>query len=482
MSSTAKVARVHEAGGPEVPLGENLPVALALNEELAGPVVTAAPVKLCDRISSIDVLRGVALLGILVLNIEEFGGVEAFHDIPVGGPIDNFAGPHAQMNLILLFIKWMFFEGKMRGIFSMLFGAGVILLTSRGERRGNEDVADIYIRRNLLLMLFGILHDCFIWSGYILFDYGFEALLFLYPFRKLKAKTLLWIGTLLSLTVATIGMVLFQGAGRDLQFSRDAAKIRAQQSLGRPVTRQQKQILDQWQARIDSEAITPAGIKQEVAEAELPYFSDVLNRAQKEFQGGFYVLHIDLMVDMVSTMLIGMGLMKIGFFSAELPVSTYVWSALIGFGISLPLTAIGVVRVYASHFYFLDVEKWLFLPYYIERESGSLAICAVVLLSVKAGICTAPQRWLAAVGRTAFSNYVLTSIICQTIFLWGPWKLFGKLAYYQEMYVVFGVWTFNLLASSLWLRSFGFGPLEWVWRSLTYGTIQQMRASKHQTV
>jgi len=87
-------------------------VTLAPNEELAGSVNTAAPVKLRDRISSIDVLRGVALLGILVLNIEDFGGIEAFHDVPVGGPIDNFVGPNARINLILLFIKWMFFEGR----------------------------------------------------------------------------------------------------------------------------------------------------------------------------------------------------------------------------------------------------------------------------------------------------------------------------------------------------------------------------------
>jgi len=372
----------------------------------------------------------------------------------------------------------MFFEGKMRGIFSMLFGAGVILLTSRGERRGNHDVADTYIRRNLFLMCFGVLHDCFIWSGYILFDYGFEALLFLYPFRKLKARTLLWTGTLLSLTFATIGMALFQGAGRDLQLSSEAEKIRTQQGLGQAATPEQLEVLNQWKARVDSQTITSAVIKKEVADAKLPYFASVLSRAQNEFQTGFYVIHIDLMVDMVSAMLIGMGLMKIGFFSAELPMSTYVLCALIGFGISLPLTALGVFKAYASHFYFLDVEKWLFLPYYVGRESGSIAICAVVLLIVKSGLFKTAQEWLAAVGRTAFSNYVLTSIICQIIFVWGPWKLFGELAYYQQIYVVFRVWTFNLIASSLWLRTFAFGPLEWIWRSLTYGAIQSVWANR----
>jgi uncharacterized protein len=98
-----------------------------------------------------------------------------------------------------------------------------------------------------------------------------------------------------------------------------------------------------------------------------------------------------------------------------------------------------------------------------------------MMLIIKRGLFATPQRLLAAVGRTAFSNYILTSIICQTIFVWGPWKLFGKLEYYQLMYVVFGVWSVNLILSSLWLRKFAFGPLEFAWRSLTYGTMQPMR-------
>ena len=159
-----------------------------LNEELAGPASTIAPVFRFERVSNIDVLRGIALLGILVLNIDDFGNPGPVHDVPIGTPIDNFAGPHVYLNLALLMIKWMFFEGKMRGLFSMLFGAGVILLTSRAERRGSTNIADIYTRRNLLLLCFGVIHACFIWGGDILFDYGFQALLFLYPARKLKRE------------------------------------------------------------------------------------------------------------------------------------------------------------------------------------------------------------------------------------------------------------------------------------------------------
>lgn len=97
------------------------------------------------------------------------------------------------------------------------------------------------------------------------------------------------------------------------------------------------------------------------------------------------------------------------------------------------------------------------------------------MLIVKRGILLELQRPRAAVGRTALSNYLLTSILCQTIFIWGPWKLFGKLEYYQLMCVVFGVWAFNLIASSLWLWKFLYGPFEWAWRSLTYAKVQPFR-------
>lgn len=75
----------------------------------------------------------------------------------------------------------------------------------------------------------------------------------------------------------------------------------------------------------------------------------------------------------------------------------------------------------------------------------------------------------------ALSNYLLTTVLCQFLFIWSPWKLYGKLEYYQLLYVVAGVWSINLVASPLWLRVFRFGPMEWCWRSLTYWKLQPMR-------
>jgi uncharacterized protein len=97
-----------------------------------------------------------------------------------------------------------------------------------------------------------------------------------------------------------------------------------------------------------------------------------------------------------------------------------------------------------------------------------------VLIVIKSGALRFITKRLAAVGQMALTNYLSTSVILQFVFLWGPWKLFGQLEYYQLYYVVLAVWLFNLIFSSIWLRYFNFGPMEWLWRSLTYWKRQPM--------
>src|SRR5215475_15645820 len=165
---------------------------LAVDSPLAEPVAEnslhapAGPLALGERISSLDVLRGFALLGILVMNIGDYALPEGFDYNP------TILGPLGRSSLLLWAGRFILFEGKMRALFSMLFGAGVILLTSRLEKRGDAAIAgDIFTRRNMWLTLFGVLHAYFLWWGDIVYFYGMTALLFLYPCRKLKARTLL---------------------------------------------------------------------------------------------------------------------------------------------------------------------------------------------------------------------------------------------------------------------------------------------------
>ena len=144
------------------------------------------PVAGVERIGSLDVLRGVALLGILLMNITGFGlEFWAYVDPTVQGGSEGY-------NLYVWIMNNLFFEGTMRAMFSMLFGVGMVLMTSRMvDKGGGIEVADIYYRRTIWLLIFGVIHGYLIlWTGDILFAYGLFGL-FLFPFRNTSPKKLI---------------------------------------------------------------------------------------------------------------------------------------------------------------------------------------------------------------------------------------------------------------------------------------------------
>jgi uncharacterized protein len=148
------------------------------------------PTKKAERISSLDILRGIALLGILPMNIVAMGLYsQAYIDPTVSGGAEG-------LNLWAYILNAFLFDGKMRGIFSILFGAGVILLTSRAEKAGRGgEIADIYYRRIIWLLLFGVAHAFLLWGGDILCLYALMGLL-LFPLRKLQPKPLIALAVL----------------------------------------------------------------------------------------------------------------------------------------------------------------------------------------------------------------------------------------------------------------------------------------------
>jgi uncharacterized protein len=178
--------------------------------------------------------------------------------------------------------------------------------------------------------------------------------------------------------------------------------------------------------------------------------------------GSFWVL------EWLGAMITGMGLYKSKFLINKRPVREYVRLAFAGYAIALPLVLVGLWNVYKAGLTDAAFARWMAIPYTTEVMAGTLANASILLLIVRSGRLRGIVGTVASVGRTAFSNYILTTMICRFLFAWGPWKLYGRLEYYQWYLIVVGVWTINLIASSLWLRVFAFGPLEWLWRSLTY--------------
>jgi uncharacterized protein len=455
------------------------PLSKETDEELAGLPPVISPVRRLERVSSIDVLRGFALLGILMVNIDNFSGPESLHDIPVGVGVPAFTGPHTHLNLIVLLLKFAFIENKMRGLFSVLFGAGVILFTSRAKRRGGaEKSGDTFLRRNMWLVVFGVLHGTLLWRGDILMMYGLNALLVLYVCRNLKPKTLLIAGTIVWTVISTFAFFNHFKVFETLGLARRESVIVAHQQAGRPLTAEEKKTQQEWEAAVGPTKVDSGEVQKEIAMRTRGYLPYVQNEGSKFWKSTFTIIGVGASIDSLGAMLVGMALFKIGFLSAELPSATYLWTALIGFLISIPLSVVSVLKSYATGFSELALDKWLYSSENISAEAGTIATAAALVLLYKSGVFRGLLRPFAAVGQMALTNYLLTSLLCQWIFRFGPWKLYGRLEYYQGTYVVFAVWAVNLIVSPLWLRSFEFGPFEWLWRSLTYWKLQPMRFHK----
>jgi uncharacterized protein len=426
----------------------------------AEPETFARPVTQRERIPTIDVVRGVALMGILLMNIASFSGPLEMYVNPL------MVGNHRTYNLIAWTLRWVLFEGKMRAAFSMLFGAGVILLTERAERRGSKNAADVFLRRNMWLVLFGVLHFYFVWMGDILYYYGLTALLFLYPCRKVRFRNLLIAGL----------AVLILGVASDAYQAIDGIRVRNQglaaQALvtsGKKLTTDQQDALKKWNDTLDKRKKD----HDEDLKAMRGSYLDALKyhgewgpriQADSYYMFGF--------TDMLGMMLIGMGLYRMGFLTGALSYKAYVWTIAIGFLLSIPINGAEAWGVIRDNF---QPESSWWVLYQIGRLTGAIANVALVVIVAKAGLIPWLTRRIAAVGQTALSNYLFTSISCTLLFNGFGFGLYGKLEYYQLYAVVACVWTLNLILSPIWLRHFQFGPMEWVWRSLTYWKRQPMR-------
>ena len=438
------------------------------NDKEAEAPAAFAPVTNQERIVSIDTLRGVALLGILLINIIVFGLPESAFSFPTN------AGGHTGMNLVFWYANQIFFEGKMRALFAMLFGAGVMLMTQRAEERGGLNARGIYYRRTLWLVVFGLLHYYFVWIGDILYLYGVVGLA-LFPFRKLRPSTLLAIGALLLMIVC--GVTTLGHYSKIRTRDRALAVDRLVAAGGQP-TEEQVAAQNEWEEESKEIRPSPAELEKEIKRHRGGYWELFQWRVKEVLEiQAFLLLPIVsfLVVDAPGMMLIGMALLKLGIITAERDRKFYLLMILIGYGIGRTINAITGYYFARSGF---DLGKeslaWVIadFPSVLLVAGGHIG---VVMLIVKSGWLKRLTSRLAAVGQMALTCYLATSLICTTIFEGYGFGLFAKLQRYQLLFVVFSIWLFLLIASPIWMRHFRFGPMEWVWRSLTYWRKQPMK-------
>jgi len=263
-----------------------------------------------------------------------------------------------------------------------------------------------------------------------------------------------------------------------LHLAQRAEAAKRLQSAGQAISDEQKEDIQAWDKVVARSRPDPKEQAQEIAEMRGGYASVFQHNAPiviDEQGAGFYRFGF---FDSLGMMLLGMGLLQAGFLSGQLSYRAYGWIAVIGYGLGLPLGAVCAWQVRRHGFAPLAMLQWEFLPYDVQRVLVAMAHASVVLMILKVGALKWITRPLAAVGQTALSNYLGTTVICTLIFDGWGFGLFGRLPFYKLFYVVAAIWAVNVAVSLIWLKYFRFGPLEWVWRSLTYWRAQPMRRTE----
>jgi uncharacterized protein len=406
-------------------------------------------------------------LGILPANVLVFGMYFAAGNDP------TVAGGATGWNLASWALFRILIEGKMRCLFSMVFGASTILLTSRAGERSRDSAADIYYRRNLWLLLFGLAHAYLLFWGDILYPYALCALI-LFPFRKLPAKKLLLIGALFIVFKTGWSTV---DAVRQTERRSLAAAAEAAEKAGRKPTDEESEAKQALETQRKQRKPSREDLAKDAKQWRGSPWVVVRARAKALAVWHSLPYYDPVNADIWSMMFLGMGLFKLGVFSATRSLRFYALMALIGYLIGIPLNSYNAWLALKSNF---DRSTILFtnVAFDVERLPVALADMAVLMMLCKVG---AP-RWLtsrlAAIGQMALSNYVLQSVVCTFVFTGYGFGLYGRLERYELYYVVAGSWAVSLTASPMWLRYWRFGPLEWCWRSLTYWKRQPMRKGR----
>ncbi|MFC3100355.1 DUF418 domain-containing protein [Altererythrobacter lauratis] len=412
----------------------------------------ATPVPLQERLVALDLMRGIGVLGILLANVTAFAHVDLAYYWPGALP----DGGNVADRWIWL-AQFVAVDGKFRGLFTLLFGAGLLLFVERAEKRmaGHARAVRLQVRRLALLALIGLVHFGLLFHGDILFTYacgGLGALFFL----RLPAERLLAIGLIWALL----------GAG--LQAMAFLAPALAETGHQPAATGVAEYFAAFWQEQVDEAAA------QAVVMAQGSY-ADVLRYRLAE-QAGLLVFYVQLaFYETIPLILIGMALFRSGSFAGNTAADS---NALVSRKAAGVLVAAGLAGNLAAGLWVMGQG---FSPYVTQFAFFGLGPLANIPLLLGGAILLAEwaarprEGWLAErltlAGRMALSNYVGISLVMMLVFQGWAGGLFGTMHRAELLLVVLLGWALMFGFSRIWLARFRQGPLEWLWRCGTYGRI-----------
>ncbi len=401
------------------------------------------------RVLAIDVLRGAAILGILLFNLHLFAMHPAAFNNPYGCPWTD------KVNVTVWVLMHIFIGHKDLTVFSMLFGSGMVRMGQRLSPQG-QVAAETHYRRMGVLLLIGLAHAYLVWSGDILVTYALCGLV-LHGLRNIRPTWQIVLGLL----VYAVPLLLLMTGDRLLASMLSAERI--------------AQVYDSFRPTAEDWA-------QHAADYSGPWWSQFTQRIGQTLMIQLLLIPTALAWVAGGMMLVGMGLSRLGMFDGRWSKRTYVVLTVGGLALGWSLIAFGVYKNFHAGW----AAEYSMIRGRVYVESAS-PVVAVGWISLWVLICNAGRLpWLtsrlAAVGRMAITNYLLTSVIATFIFYGVGLGWIGRVDRVQLLGIAVAIGLFQLVASPVWLRYFRLGPIEWLWRTLSYWRWQPLRVQASETV
>ena len=397
--------------------------------------VTINPVKPEKRILSLDVLRGLAVLAILIMNIQSFAMIEAAYINPTA--YGNLTG----LNLLTWKFDYIFADQKFFSIFSMLFGVSILIFSHNVDKKGGNAVRLFYIRM-AWLFLFGMVHGYLLWHGDVLVAYALCGA-FVFLLRDFSPRTLIVAG-LVVIAVPCINYWIF---GQSIEFWPWA---------------EAKGLINLWKPDAQT-------IGQEVAALRGGFIEQLEWRFAAAWHRQSFTFQAWTVWKAAGLMMLGMALYKLKIINGIKSGKFYLVAALVMLipGVYLQIEGIhkNFAAAWSMDYSMLYGWQWN----YTGSIFMALGYVSLLLFFLKLNLFQRLFNLLADIGKMAFSNYILMTLVCTFIFYGHGLGLFGKVDRVHQLLVVLGVWIIVVIFSRIWLRNYRFGPLEWLWRTLTYG-------------
>ncbi|MBA3674297.1 MAG: DUF418 domain-containing protein [Chitinophagaceae bacterium] len=422
----------------------------------------AAPVDQSERITILDSLRGIAILGILLMNIPGFALPEPVIMDP------SVLNEWGTINFkTWYFIEW-FMEGSQRALFSMLFGAGIILFISRQEKKtAGLYPADYFLRRQLWLLVFGLFNAfILLWFWDILFHYACLGLI-AFAFRRLSPKALI-IGAIICLVAQTARENVDAYRDRKMIYKGELiAKIDTTVNKLNDKQKEELGAMTEFKEKVNEKGKIKK-MEKSLNSVRGNYVDFYEYQSERSLKGEFRYTYFGA-GDILLFMFLGMAFFKTGILQGQTPTKIYWMLFLGGMGLGLLLSYFRIQPLIDYRFNIFEYVKNNYFQYYeISRTFRALGIFGLIMLLYKSGLFKWFFALMRPVGQMAFTNYLMQSLLVGLFFYGVGFGMFGKLQRIEIYYVVAVVWLLQIIWSHIWLRFFRFGPLEWLWRTLTY--------------